>query len=174
MKDIYIYTNLDIENNMKNNIKRLLYFVSIFLFLQMELFSQDYDTYDFDDGTSIDVKVISLDPDEGLKGNAYIGGFIPAGHLNFVGYNHYIPTKMYLNGSFGLKGGLLDASFFFFNKTKDKRLKQSIESTNAGNTTTKYMVKIPSFKRRSIGVHTGLEILNYKIFKNRLLELLVD
>ncbi len=141
---------------------KILIFVFFLLFIQTGLFSQDFETFEFEDGSSIDVRVVTTDPDEGLKGNVYAGLFTPTGHVGLVGYNHYIPTKMYINGTFGLKGGLLDASFFLYNKTKNKTLKQSVKSSSSGDVITKHVIRLPTLKRRSIGVHTGIEVLNYE------------
>lgn len=137
-----------------------IFYTLVLLLIQVGLFSQEFEDYIFEDGSSIGVKVNSLNPDNGLRGNVYVGIFGPTGHIMFGGYNHYIPEKLYINGLVGYTGGILDATLILKSDTKEKILKQSVRAESTYNTLTKYVVKIPSEKRRSFGIHTGLEVLN--------------
>lgn len=147
--------------------KRLIFFVLTLLLVQNRSFAQDFDEYLYPDGTIIKVKVVSDDPDEQLKSNMYIGAFGFSGQVPMIGYSHYVPQKFYLNGMLGITGGMIDATFIFKNSFKAKTLKQSVDVKYTKHPdfteVTKYVVQIPSRKRKSLGVHTGLEVFRSDI-----------
>jgi hypothetical protein len=121
-------------------------------------------TYQFEDGTEIDVKIISKDPDKAFRNSIYVGVFGPE-VTKVLAYSHYAPNKYFLSTRGGLYGGTVDATFFIKNKIKRTQIKQSVRQVYMGNDRVKrYVLEISLKKRRSYGPHAGFGFNQYDDF----------
>lgn len=111
------------------------------------------------DGTTADVEMISVNPDEGRNHSIYLGLFGPEG-MNLIGFSKYAPTQYYVNLMAGASGGNVDASIFFFSKTKNSKIRQSIKAEGR----TRYVGDLPLEKRTSYGFHGGAGYVDYTFF----------
>lgn len=118
-------------------------------------------TYQFDDGTEIDVQVVTSNPDKGRNAAIFVGAIGPE-VLNVIGGSYYFPSKGYVQAMAGPWGGIVDGNVILASKTKPINMKQSVrmDRDNLGRQV-KYVVKIPSEKRVSLGLHTGASYYNY-------------
>jgi hypothetical protein len=130
-------------------------FIAVLILQSFESFSQRQ-TYQAKDGTSVDLEVLSSNPDEGRNASIYLGFFGPEGMHN-VGASYHQPAKFYLNVLAGRTGANLDGSFFLFSTLKPTKIKQSVKQ----DYNTRYVVKIPAEKRRSFGIHIGVSSVDY-------------
>lgn len=137
------------------NLYRVLGLLVFLVLLQIEARAQRQ-TYTAEDGTQIDVEIISVDPDKGRNTSIFIGVFGPEG-AHTLGANYYKPGKFFINGLVGRSGGHVDGSIFFITSTKEIKMKQSVKVS--GNT--KYVIKVPGLKRRSFGLHMGANMVDY-------------
>lgn len=129
--------------------------IALFCFQNLILIAQRQ-TYAAKDGTTVDLEVLSVNPDEGRNASIYVGFFGPEGMHN-IGANYHKPAKFYINGLAGRSGGAVDASIFLASSLKSAKFKQSVKQAYR----TKYVVKIPGQKRRSFGLHMGVSSVNY-------------
>ncbi|AHM61263.1 hypothetical protein D770_15045 [Flammeovirgaceae bacterium 311] len=133
----------------------LLIFILISTLFQIEALAQR-ETYRADDGTQVDVNIVSVDPDAGRNTSIFLGYFGPEG-AHILGANHYKPGKYFINGLVGKTGAHIDGSIFFATATKQIKLKQSVKMTH----NTKYVIKVPALKHRSFGLHMGANMVDY-------------
>jgi hypothetical protein len=136
--------------------------LSFFLFGQaIALFGQtDTTTYKFEDGTQIRVQYYSRDPDL-IRKHALNVELTTMGNGSFylLGYTYIQPRKFYIQTRLGFSNIHADMSYWIFNGTKDKKLKQSVKVESLGADHYKaYMVKFTVPKRRSFGPRVGMNL----------------
>lgn len=141
-------------------------YVFIFVvFLPLASFAQ-FRTYTFEDGTKIDVEIVSIDPDKAFRTSIYAGAFgLEVG--NNLGISHYQPKKYFVSARLGILGGGVDGSFLFSNKLKRTKIKGSVRlspDVKEDGLLRKYVLEIPIKKRRSYGVHVGWGYHNHDYF----------
>lgn len=120
-------------------------------------------TYKFDDGTEVDVQIVSTRPDEGRKASIYIGALGPE-PANCIGMSLYNPEKYYFNVMGGIFGGMVEGNIFLTSKLKKSTISQSVHykyRNQSFGEDTKYVIKVPTQKRVSFGPHIGTSFYNY-------------
>ena len=121
--------------------------------------------FEAEDGTTVDVEVISTDPDGVKKASIYVGMFGPEG-VNLAGASYYNPGSFYLNAMIGVQGGIVDGSIFFISKLTEATDKQSVKVKGNSRYLTKYVAEIPGTRRKSFGIHAGTSYIDYSKFTN--------
>jgi hypothetical protein len=135
--------------------KRLLIFTAFFFHATLLLLAQKR-TYEAPNGKQVDVEIVNDNPDEGRNASIFVGFFGPQG-VNLLGANYYKPKSYFINGLIGPASGQVDVSLFLRNTVKPTVLRQSVAMEGR----TKYMVRVFTEKRKSLGLHGGASYMNY-------------
>jgi hypothetical protein len=123
-----------------------------------------------EDGTEFEVDILNKNPDEGRNAEVYLGAFGIDG-VHILGANYNIPKIANINLGIGVNNYWLDGSVFAYSWIKNGKIKQSVGYNSTGinnmgqSTVQKYVAKIPSDKRRSIGLHGGFNSFSFLMSK---------
>ena len=134
-------------------------FSMFFVFLISYSFAQK-NVYKAKDGSKITIETLDDNPDNGRNTAFYLGP-IGYGGTKLIGFDHYKPTKHFVSTMIGFNNYMIDGNYFILNSTKNIKKSQAVKA----DTRVRYTAKVPSVKRRSLGIHLSANHLNQLKFK---------